>query len=157
MPEILKIGSSAPSFCVPVTGNKQLSLSDYAGRYLVLYFYPKDDTSGCTKQAIGFSEHKSAFEALNTDILGISKDSLASHDKFTAKHDLSITLGADEDLAICEAYGVWVEKKMYGRTYMGIERSTFLIGPDGTLLQAWRKVRVPGHVEAVLEFIRAQA
>lgn len=150
----IDIGAPAPDFELPTNGGGQTKLADYAGKYLVLYFYPKDDTSGCTKQAISFTEHLNAFKALDADILGVSKDSVASHDKFVAKHTLGIALGADETLQTCQAYGVWVEKNMYGRKYMGIERSTFLIGPDGTIRQIWRKVKVAPHTELVLEAIR---
>lgn len=122
---------------------------------MVLYFYPKDDTPGCTKEAIGFSHLKAEFDAAGAVIIGVSKDTVAKHDKFIAKHELDVILGADEDGAVCEAYGVWVEKQMYGKTYMGIERATFLINAQGTIAQVWRKVRVPGHVEAVLEAVRA--
>lgn len=122
---------------------------------MVVYFYPKDDTSGCTKEAIGFSEAKAEFDALGATIIGISPDSAAKHDKFIAKYDLTIQLGADEDKAVAEAYGVWVEKSMYGKKYMGVERSTFLVDADGTIAKAWRKVKVPGHVEDVLEATKA--
>jgi len=147
----LQIGDKAPNFSVEGDGGSQISLSDYAGKNVVLYFYPKDDTPGCTKEAIGFSEVKDKFEALNCAVIGVSKDTAAKHDKFIAKHDLKVSLAADIEGEICEKYGVWVEKKMYGKTYMGIERATFLISSDQTLKQIWRKVRVKGHVEAVLE------
>lgn len=146
----LEIGDKAPDFSIPSDGGGTVSLSDYKGRYLVLYFYPKDDTPGCTKEAIGFSENKSAFNKLDADILGISKDTAAKHDKFIAKHELTIDLGSDEDGKVIEDYGVWVEKNMYGKKYMGIERATYLIGPDGKILEIWRKVRVKNHVETVL-------
>lgn len=144
-------GDKAPDFALPTDGGPTVSLADYAGKSLVLYFYPRDDTPGCTKEAIGFSEHKAAFEEAGVQILGVSRDTIAKHEKFRTKHDLTIALGADEDGSVCEAYGVWVEKNMYGRKSMGIERATFLIGPDGTIAKIWRKVKVPGHVEAVLE------
>jgi peroxiredoxin Q/BCP len=121
----------------------------------VLYFYPKDDTSGCTTEAKGFSEAAEAFKAAGVTVIGVSKDSVKSHDKFKAKYDLAITLGSDEDGGVVERYGAWVEKSMYGRQYMGVDRSTFLIGPDGHLRQIWRKVKVPGHVEAVLKAAQA--
>ncbi len=155
MTKELKEGRKAPAFTMPTDGEGTVKLKDYAGRALVLYFYPKDDTSGCTKQAIGFSELQEAFDAAGADILGVSKDTVAKHDKFKAKHDLSITLGSDEDGKVLEKYGVWVEKSMYGKKYMGIERSTFLIDGSGVIRQIWRKVRVPGHVEAVLEAVEA--
>ena len=149
----LQIGDKAPDFNVEGDGGSQISLSDYAGKNVVLYFYPKDDTPGCTKEAIGFSEVKGKFDALDCAIIGVSKDTAAKHDKFIAKHDLKVSLAADVEGEICEKYGVWVEKKMYGKTYMGIERATFLIGKDQTVKQIWRKVRVKGHVEAVLEAV----
>lgn len=148
------IGDAAPDFDLPASSHERIQLSDYKGKLLVLYFYPKDDTSGCTKQAIAFTEHLGDFAKLGANIIGISKDSTASHDKFIAKHNLGFKLGADETLETCQAYGVWVEKNMYGRTYMGIERSTFLIGPEGKLLQVWRKVRVKDHVEKVLDAVK---
>ena len=151
----LNIGDKAPSFTVEGDGAKSVSLEDYKGKNLVLYFYPKDDTPGCTKEAIGFTEHLNAFQALNCEILGVSKDTAAKHDKFIAKHDLKIRLGADTEGEIVEAYGVWVEKNMYGKKYMGIERAIYLIGEDQTIKQIWRKVRVKDHVEKVLEAVKA--
>ncbi len=151
------IGDMAPAFDLPTNSNGRTKLQDYRGKNLLLYFYPKDDTSGCTKQAIAFTEHLQAFADLNTVILGVSKDSPASHDKFIAKHSLGIMLASDESLETCQAYGVWVEKNMYGRKYMGVERSTFLIGTDGKVLQAWRKVRVAKHIETVLEALQISA
>ena len=148
-------GDAAPDFTLP-TEDGDVSLSDFAGRKLVLYFYPKDDTSGCTKQAIGFSERLDDFRAAGAAVLGVSRDSLAKHAKFAAKHDLTVPLGSDEAGTVTEAFGVWKEKSMYGKTYLGIERSTFLIGEDGLLLRAWRKVRVPGHVEEVLRAVRGE-
>ncbi|MEL6478130.1 MAG: thioredoxin-dependent thiol peroxidase [Pseudomonadota bacterium] len=149
------IGQPAPDFSLPANGGATLSLGDFAGKTLVLYFYPKDDTSGCTKEAIGFTEHLADFEAAGAAIVGVSKDPVAKHDKFVAKHDLKVALISDEDSDLCERYGVWVEKSMYGKKYMGIERATFLIDGTGTIRQVWRKVKVPGHVEAVLEAVRA--
>ena len=131
-----------------------MALKDYIGQKVVLYFYPKDDTSGCTKQAIGFSGKLDEFEAAGAAVIGVSKDSVAKHDKFIAKHNLTIALGSDEDGKVLEKYGVWVEKKMYGKTYMGIERATFLIDEKGVVRNVWRKVRVPGHVDAVLEALQ---
>lgn len=153
----LSIGDKAPEFTLPSDGNNTVSLSDFKGRYLVLYFYPKDDTPGCTKEAIGFTESKPEFDALNASILGISKDTPAKHDKFIAKHDLKVALGSDENGEMIESYGVWVEKNMYGKKYMGIERATYLIGPDGTILEIWRKVRVKDHVSAVLTAVKKHA
>lgn len=151
----LQTGDPAPDFTLPASGGQTISLSDFAGKQVILYLYPRDDTPGCTKEAIGFTEHLDAFTALNTVILGLSKDTPTKHDKFIAKHDLKVGLLSDEDGSVIEAYGSWVEKSMYGKKSMGIERSTFLIGTDGTLKQIWRKVKVPGHVEAVLEAVKA--
>lgn len=150
----ISTGSSAPQFSMPTNGGGTVSLDDYKGHYLVLYFYPKDNTPGCTTEALDFTAQKSAFAALNADILGVSRDSVTKHENFIAKHDLGITLGADIEGKVTEDYGVWGEKKLYGKTYMGIERATFLIDPDGQIAQVWRKVRVKGHVEAVLEALR---
>ncbi len=150
----LSIGDSAPAFSLPADGGGDVSLNDFAGQYCVLYFYPKDDTPGCTKEAIGFTEAKAEFQALGAAIVGVSKDTPAKHDKFIAKHDLQIRLASDEEGGMIEAYGVWVEKNMYGRKYMGIERATYLIGTDGKILNVWRKVRVKGHVEAVLDVLK---
>ena len=147
----LAIGDTAPAFDLPIDGGDRLSLSDLKGQNVVLYFYPKDDTPGCTKEAIGFTESLAAFTAANTVVVGVSKDSVAKHAKFRAKYELGIPLVSDEDGTLCEDYGVWVEKAMYGKTYMGIERATYLIDTTGKIAQIWRKVRVPGHVDAVLE------
>lgn len=146
----LKVGDPAPAFRLSRDGGGELTLQAFAGRKLVLYFYPKDDTSGCTRQAIDFNALRAAFAAAGTDILGISPDSPGSHDAFKAKHKLEIPLGADESKSVCEAYGVWVEKSMYGRRYMGVERTTFLIAADGRIARIWPKVKVPGHGELVL-------
>ena len=153
----LSIGDKAPNFSMPSDNNGTVSLSDYKGKLLVLYFYPKDDTPGCTKEAIGFSEMKAEFNKLGADILGISKDTTAKHDKFIAKHNLTVRLGSDEDGKMIEDYGVWVEKNMYGKKYMGIERATYLIGPDGKILEIWRKVRVKEHVSTVLTAVKNHA
>lgn len=150
MTKSLEPGAPCPAFDLPTDGGGRISLKSLKGRPFVIYFYPKDDTSGCTKEAIGFSEAKDAFEALGCAVIGVSRDSLASHDKFKAKYGLGIALGADETGAVTEAFGVWVEKSMYGRKYMGIDRSTFLIGADGRVRRVWRKVKVPGHVAEVL-------
>jgi len=144
-------GQKAPDFDLPRDGGGTLKLSDLTGKKVVLYFYPKDDTSGCTAEAIDFSALKPEFEKAGTVVVGISPDSVKSHDKFKSKHGLSVELAADEERKTLEAYGVWVEKSMYGRKYMGVERSTFLIGADGKIASAWRKVKVPGHAKAVLE------
>lgn len=148
-------GAAAPDFNLPVDGGESVALKDLKGKPIVLYFYPKDDTSGCTKEAISFSGLKDQFEAQNAIIIGVSPDSVKSHDKFKVKHDLTIMLASDEDKKTVEDYGVWVEKSMYGRKYMGVERSTFLIGPDGAIAKIWRKVKVPGHADAVLEEVKA--
>ena len=147
----LNPGDRAPGFDLPTDGGGRARLADYAGSRLVLYFYPKDDTSGCTAEAVGFSANIEAFRAAGVQVLGVSKDSPKSHDKFKAKYGLDLRLAADEDGKTVEAYGVWVEKSMYGRKYMGIERATFLIDPSGTIQADWRKVKVTGHVEAVLK------
>jgi thioredoxin-dependent peroxiredoxin len=148
-------GSTAPEFTLPRDGGGEVSLSDLRGKQVVLYFYSKDDTSGCTKEAINFTMHLPAFEAAGAVILGVSKDSVAKHDKFRDKHALGVTLLSDEDSDVCERYGVWVEKSMYGKKYMGIERATFLIDADGKIARAWRKVKVPGHAEEVLDAVQA--
>lgn len=150
----LKTGDHAPDFQLHRDGNGMVKLSDYIGRKIVLFFYPKDDTSGCTAEAIDFSSLKQEFEAAGTSVLGMSPDSVRKHDKFKQKHDLSVPLLSDEEKTTLNKYGVWVEKSMYGRKYMGVERSTFLIGPDGKIIRAWRKVTVPGHAQEVLEAAR---
>lgn len=150
----LEVGDKAPDFDLEGEKGRRFRLSDYAGKTLVLYFYPKDDTSGCTKQAIGFSEKKAAFAAAGAEILGVSKDTIGRHEKFRAKHGLTLDLASDPDNEVIERYGAWAEKTMYGRKFMGIVRSTFLIGPDSVICRAWYKVRVPGHVDEVLEAAR---
>ena len=148
-------GDTAPGFAVPSDGGGSVSLESFRGRPVILYFYPKDDTPGCTTEACGFRDAYPDFSALDAAIVGISRDSVVRHDRFKAKHRLPFVLGADEDGVVCEAYGTWVEKSMYGRTYMGIERSTFLIDADGVIHKVWRKVRVKGHVESVLSALQA--
>ncbi|MEZ5756934.1 MAG: thioredoxin-dependent thiol peroxidase [Emcibacteraceae bacterium] len=151
MPEI---GQKAPNFNLPdETGNK-VSMSDFKGKNIVLYFYPKDNTPGCTKESIGFSQLKGKFEDLDTIILGASKDSVKMHQNFIKKQNLTIKLLVDENGTLCEDYGVWVQKKLYGREYMGIERATFLIGKDGLIKNIWRNVKVDGHVEEVLDAVK---
>lgn len=151
----LKAGDPAPDFSMPGSGDRgTVSLADYSGKYLVLYFYPKDSTPGCTTEAIDFTALKSDFAALNAEILGVSRDSVKKHDNFIAKKELGILLGADLGGNVTEDYGVWVEKSMYGKTYMGIQRATFLIGPDGKILEVWPKVRVKGHAKDVLDTLR---
>lgn len=144
-------GSLAPDFNLQADNGETMALSSLKGKQVVLYFYPKDDTPGCTKEAIAFTDMRADFDAQNTVILGVSPDGIAKHQKFKAKHELDVTLLADEEKELAQAYGVWVEKNMYGKKYMGIERSTFLIDQEGYLANIWRKVKVPGHVEAVLE------
>lgn len=149
------IGEKAPSFTLPRDGGGTVSLTDYAGKAVVLYFYPRDDTPGCTKESIGFTESAAQFDAAGAVVIGVSKDSVKSHDKFVAKHSLGIVLASDENDTLCEDMGVWVEKNMYGKKYMGIERATFLINGAGVIQQIWRKVKVPGHVDAVLDAVKA--
>ena len=144
-------GERAPDFSLPGDDGTSIALKDFLGKNVVLYFYPKDDTSGCTKEAIGFTEALKDFATLDTIVLGASKDSVAKHQKFKDKHDLGVTLISDEEGSLCSDYGVWVEKSMYGRTYMGIERATFLIDKNGKVKRVWRKVKIPGHVEEVLD------
>jgi peroxiredoxin Q/BCP len=143
-------GDAAPPFDLPGSNGERIALRSFAGKKLALYFYPKDDTSGCTKEAIEFSGLVAEFAKVGTAIVGVSPDSPAKHDKFRAKYELAIPLASDETKQMLEAYGVWVEKSMYGRKYMGVERTTFLIGTDGKIMKIWRKVKVPGHAEAVL-------
>jgi peroxiredoxin Q/BCP len=151
----IDVGQIAPDFDLPTDGGRSLKLSSLRGKPVVLYFYPKDDTSGCTAESIAFSALKPQFEKLGASVVGMSPDSLKSHDKFKAKHNLAVDLVADEEKKTLEAYGVWKEKSMYGRKYMGVERSTFLIDPQGKVARAWRKVKVPGHAEEVLEAVKA--
>ncbi len=150
-----EIGAPAPEFSLPTDGGQNVALADLRGRKVVLYFYPKDDTPGCTKEAIAFTEHRDAFEASGATILGLSKDTVAKHAKFVTKHNLGIPLLSDESGDVVESYGSWVEKAMYGKTYMGIDRSTFLIDETGVLRQVWRKVKVKGHVEEVLAAVQS--
>ncbi len=152
---MLNEGDKAPLVSFVTPDGKSASIADYNGKPLILYFYPKDDTPGCTKEAQAFTEILNNFAKSGAEIVGISKDSPKNHAKFIAKYDLKIQLGSDEDGAVCEAFGVWVEKSMYGKHYMGIERSTFLIGADGKIARIWRKVKVPGHAADVLEAVEA--
>ena len=146
----LKPGDKAPAFKLATDSGGSVSSASLKGHPYVLYFYPKDDTTGCTKEAIEFSLAKRKFDALDIPVIGVSKDSIQSHDKFKTKHKLKITLGSDPETELAHAYGVWVQKTLYGRTYMGMDRSTFLIDAKGVIRDIWRKVKVPGHVEAVL-------
>ncbi len=147
----VQIGGKAPDFTLPADGGGEVKLSARRGKKVVLYFYPKDDTPGCTKEACGFRDALPDFSKIDAEVIGVSKDSIAKHDKFKAKYDLPFTLLSDEGGEVCEAYGTWVEKSMYGRKYMGIDRATFLIDETGTLRAEWRKVKVPGHVDEVLQ------
>jgi len=148
-------GSKAPAFTLEMENGEKLSLKDLKGKKVVLYFYPKDDTPGCTKEAVAFTGDLAKFKRAGAVVIGVSKDSAAKHQKFIAKHNLKIRLGADEDGKVVEKYGVWVEKNMYGRKYMGIERATFLIDEKGVLRRGWRKVKVAGHTDEVLEAVKA--
>ncbi|MGB5559290.1 MAG: thioredoxin-dependent thiol peroxidase [Paracoccaceae bacterium] len=142
---------TAPDFTLPRDGDEEVTLSDLRPSKVVLYFYPKDDTSGCTAEALDFNRQLADFKAAGAEVLGVSKDSVKKHDKFRDKYGLKVTLLSDENSDVCERYGVWVEKSMYGRTYMGIERATFLIDGAGRIVEIWRKVKVKGHVEQVLQ------
>ncbi len=152
---MLDTGDPAPDFTLTRDGGDSITLSALKPKAVVLYFYPRADTSGCTKEAIAFTELLPEFEKAGVTVLGISRDEVKKQDKFRDKHDLGTPLLSDVDGEVCEAYGTWVEKSMYGKKYMGIERSTFLIGGDGVVKQVWRKVKVPGHAEAVLEAAKA--
>lgn len=145
----LKVGDMAPDFTLPTDGDSEVTLSQLKGQKVVLYFYPKDDTPGCTTESCDFNDALPAFEKVNATIIGVSKDSVSKHDKFKAKYGFNFTLASDEDGDVCERYGVFKEKSMYGKTFMGIERSTFLIDESGKIVEIWRKVKVNGHVEDV--------
>ena len=145
---------TAVDFTLPSTGGTDVTLSALRGQPVVLFFYPRDDTSGCTTEAKAFSALKSEFDALGVQVFGVSKDSMTAHDKFVAKHDLTVPLLSDENGSACEDYDVWAEKSMYGKKFWGIVRSTFLINADGKIAQEWRKVKVPSHAEAVLDAAR---
>jgi peroxiredoxin Q/BCP len=151
----LAVGDKAPDFTLPTDGGGKISLKSLKGKPVVLYFYPKDDTSGCTAEACAFRDATPDFSQVKAEIVGISRDSVTSHDKFKKKYKLPFPLASDEDGKVCEAYGTWVEKSMYGRKYMGIERSTFLIDGKGMIRAIWRKVKVPGHAVDVLEAVKA--
>jgi len=151
----LEIGDKAPDFTLPTDGNGKASLRALKGKNVILYFYPKDDTSGCTKEACGFRDALPDFSKTGATVIGVSKDSVTSHDKFKKKYQLPFTLASDEDTEVAKAYGVWVQKSMYGRKYMGMDRATFLIDGKGIIRGLWRKVKVPGHVEEVLEAVQA--
>lgn len=156
MASTLKPGDPAPPFDLPTGGGGRVSLASLKGKRVIVYFYPKDDTPGCTTEALNFTEKARQFAAAGAVVVGISRDSPKKHEKFAAKHSLTHILASDEDGGVCERYGVWVEKSMYGRSYMGVERATFLIDSKGRISQAWRKVKVPGHVDEVLAASLAQ-
>jgi thioredoxin-dependent peroxiredoxin len=151
----LKEGARAPGFELPSDGGGMVALSDFRGRKLVLYFYPRADTPGCTREAIDFSRLKAVFARSGTAVLGVSADAVAAHDAFKAKHKLTIPLGSDENHKMLEAYGAWGKKSLYGRTFMGIKRTTFLIDADGRIARIWNNVKVDGHAEAVLDAAKA--
>jgi peroxiredoxin Q/BCP len=151
----VEVGDKAPDFTLPADGGGMVSLTALKGKPVVLYFYPKDDTSGCTAEACAFRDALPDFSKVKAEIVGVSRDSVASHDLFKRKFELPFPLASDEDGKVCRAYGVWVEKSMYGRKYMGIERSTFLIDANGVVRKMWRKVKVPGHAQDVLEAAEA--
>ena len=148
-------GKKAPDFTAATDGGGKLKLSELRGKPVVLYFYPKDDTSGCTAEACSFRDNSAAFKKLKAQVVGVSKDSVGSHDKFKKKYDLTFPLVSDADGKICAKYGTWVEKSLYGRKYMGIERATFLIDKEGTVAKIWHKVKVAGHVDEVAEALKA--
>lgn len=147
-------GTIAPDFTLPRDGGGTVSLSEFKGKIVVLFFYPKDDTTGCTAESIAFTALADQFASAGAVVIGMSPDSAKKHDKFIAKHNLSVILAADEDQSVLTAYGVWTEKSMYGRKYMGVERTTVLIGTDGLIKQVWEKVKVPGHAEEVLAAVK---
>ena len=151
----LKTGDKAPDFDLPADGGGRISSADLNGKKVVLYFYPKDDTPGCTTEAQGFTAAAADFAAAGAVVVGVSKDTVARHDKFKSKYDLGVILGSDTDGAACEAFGVWVEKSLYGRQYMGIERATFLIDAAGVIRHVWRRVKVKGHAAEVLAAARS--
>lgn len=155
MGKTLTEGDAAPDFDLPTDGGGRFRLSEPRGKAVVIYFYPKDDTTGCTKEAIDFSARLDDFARAGAVVVGLSPDDVRSHDRFKAKHDLTILLAADEEKKAAEAYGVWMEKSMYGRKYMGVDRSTFLVDAKGKLAHIWRNVKVPGHVDEVLEAAKA--
>ncbi|MDN7351228.1 thioredoxin-dependent thiol peroxidase [Acetobacter senegalensis] len=153
--QILQEGDIAPDFSMPASRDRHVSLADFKGKPFVLYFYPKADTPGCTKEACGFNEALKQFESAGLSVIGVSRDPVKKLDAFADKFDLTFPLASDEKGDVTEAYGVWGEKSLYGKTYMGVDRTTFLIGADGKIARIWRKVKVPGHVEAVLEAAEA--
>lgn len=152
---MLTPGSTAPDFTLPRDGGGEITLSELKGHPVIVYFYPKDNTPGCTTEALDFTARQQDFAEINCSILGISKDTVKKHDIFREKHNLAVTLLSDADSDVCERYGVWKEKKMYGKTFWGIERTTLLIAADGTVARVWNKVKVAGHADEVLEAARA--
>lgn len=146
-----KVGDIAPNFTLPSTPNDEFQLANLKGNGIVLFFYPKDNTPGCTQEAISFTQHLASFTKLGVQVIGLSPDTIKKHNNFIDKHSLEVILVSDEEKTTLEDYAVWVEKSMYGRTYMGVERSTFLIDKEGVIVKAWRKVKVAGHVEEVLD------
>lgn len=151
MTDRVDAGDAAPAFSMPTDGGGTTSLAELSGKAVVLYFYPRDDTPGCTKEAIAFTGLIGEFRAAGAEVIGVSKDTVAKHDKFKTKYDLDVVLAADEDGSVCEAYGVWVEKNMYGKKSMGIQRSTFLIDAAGKVAKVWKRVKVDGHDQQVLD------
>ncbi|UCZ54118.1 thioredoxin-dependent thiol peroxidase [Bacillus shivajii] len=152
----VEVGQQVPDFTLEANGGKEVNLSDYRGKYVVLYFYPKDMTPGCTTQACDFRDNHESFKDVDAVILGVSPDPVNRHEKFIDKHDLPFELLADEDHKVAEEFGVWKLKKNFGKEYMGIERSTFIIDKEGKLMKEWRKVRVKGHVEEALQYLREE-
>lgn len=153
MPKKLKIGDDAPEFCLPDAKNKRVCLKDFRGKWLVLYFYPKDNTSGCTKEAVDFTSYVKDFRKMNATVVGVSPDSVKSHVGFIGKHGLKIILLSDPDHEVLKKYGVWQKKSMYGREYYGVVRTTFVIDPKGRIKHKWEKVKVAGHADAVKDFV----
>lgn len=151
---MVSVGKRVKTFTLPATGDQDLSLADFKGRNLIIYFYPKDNTPGCTREGQDFRDLYPQFVAAGTDIVGVSRDSVRTHENYKRKHEFPFHLLSDGEETLCQQFDVIREKKLYGRTYMGIERSTFLLGPDGTLLEEWRKVKVPGHAQAVLDAVK---
>jgi len=151
---MVSVGKRVKKFTLPATGEQNLSLNDFEGRKLIIYFYPKDNTPGCTRESQDFRDLHPQFVAAGADIVGVSRDSVRTHENFKAKHEFPFHLLSDKEEALCKQFDVIKEKKLYGRTYMGIERSTFLLGPDGVLLEEWRKVKVPDHAQAVLDAVK---
>jgi thioredoxin-dependent peroxiredoxin len=150
----IEVGKKAPAFRLTTDGDGKISLADLKGKPIILYFYPKDDTTGCTKEACAFRDLQREFKKIGATVIGVSRDSVASHDKFKKKYELNFSLGSDAEGTVSDAFGTWVQKSMYGRKYMGMERATFLIDGKGVVREVWRKVKLPGHAEAVLEAAR---